>query len=214
MSQSDKKVRRPRFTSRTRARKRALDILFEADQRSYGYNTQRILALLDRRKTERAAQSELPAYAVQIVAGVCKHIREIDDLVAQYSTSWKLERMPGVDLCLARIAIWEILYSGDVEPGVAIEQAANIAAVVSTDKSPDFLTGLLNRIAELKPSLVAAQAEAEEAEEASDSEVSAESNREADAVIEPELYDDDLDDIWLADLPEDVAYDLSEEDQQ
>lgn len=185
----------PRFTSRTRARKRALDILFEADQRGYGYNQQRILALLEKRKTVRAAQSELPEYSQQIVKGVCEHLREIDDLIAQYSTSWPIERMPGVDLCLARIAIWEILYVPEVADPVAAEQAANIAAVVSTDKSAGFLSGLLNQIIAIKPTL-GIDDTTSQARELSPDGLSDE-------------YDDDLDDIWLADLPQDLEEELS-----
>lgn len=134
--------------ARTKARKRALDVLFEGELRG---------AVLGSTLADRVASAEPPvnAYTVTIVEGVSEHQQRIDELLATYSVGWSLERMPTVDRNLLRIAAWEILYAEDVPDTVAVSEAVNLAGELSTDESPAFVNGLLARLVEVKPSLSA-----------------------------------------------------------
>ena len=125
--------------ARSKARKRALDILFEADQRG--------LPALDVLK-ERLERAEPPVqeYAATIVEGVVAQRERIDELLSTYSHGWTLERMPGVDRCVLRIGAWELLYNEDVPDAVAIDEAVELARNLSTDESPSFVNGLLARL--------------------------------------------------------------------
>jgi len=139
--------------ARTKARRRALDVLFEADQK--GEDTRDdLLALLAERKQVTVAQGAFPPYAAEIVEGVAAHRVEIDELLRTYSEGWSLERMPGVDRGILRLGVWELLYNDDVPDAVAIDEAVQLAAELSTDESPGFINGLLGRILELKPTLL------------------------------------------------------------
>jgi transcription antitermination protein NusB len=132
--------------ARSKARKRALDILFEAELRDSP-----VLELL----AERTAQGSppVPAYAAVLVRGVAEHRTRIDELISAYAEGWALDRMPAVDRNVLRIGIYELLWAPDVPDGVAISEAVLLARDLSTDASPAFVNGLLARIAELKPSL-------------------------------------------------------------
>ncbi|WP_127127705.1 transcription antitermination factor NusB [Georgenia sp. SYP-B2076] len=141
------------MAARSKARRRALDVLFEADQKGEE-RSQDLLALLAERKQVTVAQGAFPAYAAEIVEGVAAHRVEIDELLRTYSEGWSLERMPGVDRGILRLGVWEILYNDDVPDAVAIDEAVQLAADLSTDESPSFVNGLLGRILELKPTLL------------------------------------------------------------
>ncbi|MGO1318430.1 MAG: transcription antitermination factor NusB [Cellulomonadaceae bacterium] len=136
------------MAARTKARKRALDILFEADQRGVEPRV-----LLADRLVEPGAQTALPQYAVDLVEGVLVHRERIDELLETYSHGWTLSRMPAVDRALLRLAAWEILFNEDVPDAVAIDEAVDLARSLSTDDSPAFVNGLLARVLELKPTL-------------------------------------------------------------
>ncbi len=138
------------MAARSKARKRALDVLYEADQR--GVDPTRMLA---DRVAFSGTEAALPAYALEIVQGVIAHLARIDELVATYSHGWTLERMPAVDRAVLRIGTWEILYNPDVPDAVAVSEAVELAHELSTDDSPSFVNGLLGRIAELKETLLA-----------------------------------------------------------
>jgi N utilization substance protein B len=135
-----------RLGSRTKARKRALDVLFEADQRGLPPLT----VLGDR---VAAGHPPISAYTVEIVEGVVGHAERIDELLSTYSQGWMLSRMPGVDRAILRVGTWELLWNDDVPDAVVIDEAADLAQLLSTDDSPDFVNGLLGRLLELKPSL-------------------------------------------------------------
>ena len=134
--------------ARTKSRKRALDILFEADQR--GINAQQLLI-------ERLARPATPApladYTITLVEGVVRCWSEINEMLATYSQGWSVERMPAVDRAALRLATWEIVYSDEVPDAVAIDEAVELVKSLSTDESPAFVTGLLARIAEVKHTL-------------------------------------------------------------
>ena len=130
-----------RGSSRTKARKRALDILFEADLR--GVDATEPLAL-------HIAEADPPVrpFTTTQVNGVTARKTEIDTLIADcLATGWTMERMPRVDRCLARIALWEML-DGTTSAEVALEQAVSLAQELSTDDSATFLNGVLARARE------------------------------------------------------------------
>ena len=104
--------------ARSTARKRALNTLYEADEKS-----QDILSLLDERIAHPGAQTPLPDYAIEIVKGVAEHRRQIDMTLDEHSTGWKVRRMGVVDRNILRIAAWEILFNDDVPDKVAIDEA-------------------------------------------------------------------------------------------
>lgn len=135
--------------ARTKARKRALDILFEAEQRGVDPTV-----LLADRIVESGTQVSLPQYSVELVEGVVSRQGRIDELIETYSHGWSLDRMPAVDRALLRLAAWEILFNPDVPDAVAIDEAVELAGGLSTDDSPTFINGLLARIMELKPTLL------------------------------------------------------------
>jgi transcription antitermination protein NusB len=130
--------------ARSKARKRALDILFEADLRGLP-----VLELL----TERQTLGEQPVseYAAELVRGVAAHREQIDSLISQNAVDWTLERMPAVDRNVLRLGVYELLWADDVPDGVAISEAVLLAQDLSTDASPAFVNGLLARIKDLKP---------------------------------------------------------------
>ncbi|AEI12297.1 MULTISPECIES: transcription antitermination factor NusB [Cellulomonas] len=136
--------------ARSKARKRALDVLFEADQRDLAPVT-----LLAQRIAEPGTESALPQYAVDIVEGVVAQRARIDEVLASHSHGWTIERMPAVDRALLRIGTWEILFNDDVPDAVAVSEAVELAKALSTDESPTFVNGLLGRVVELKPMLLA-----------------------------------------------------------
>lgn len=134
--------------ARSKARKRALDVLFEADQRGIAP-----AELLARRIAEPGTEAPLPQYSVELVEGVLARQERIDELIASYSHGWTLERMPAVDRALLRLGAWEILYNQEVPDAVAADEAVELARALSTDDSPSFVNGLLGRLIELKPTL-------------------------------------------------------------
>ena len=132
--------------ARSKARKRAVDVLYEAAQR----NNSAVDTLRD-----RLAQSDppVPEYAVELVEGVVANRVRIDELLSTYAEEWTLDRMPPVDLAILRIGAYELLWRDDVPDAVAVSEAVELAASLSTDESPAFVNGLLARILMLKPSL-------------------------------------------------------------
>ncbi len=137
------------MSARSKARKRALDLLFEAEQRGVNADT-----LLTERIAKPATQHSLNDYTVEIVRGVVARWNQINELLATYSQGWTIERMPAVDRAILRIGAWEVVYSEAVPDGVAISEAVALATSLSTDDSPAFVNGLLARLAEVKPTLI------------------------------------------------------------
>jgi N utilization substance protein B len=134
------------MTARGKARKRALDLLFEAEIRGVP-----VLELLDQRAAE--ATPPVSGYAAELVRGVQAHRARIDELLAAHAQGWTLERMPAVDRNILRIAVYELFWAPDVPDGVAISEAVILAQDLSTDGSAAFVNGLLARLAELRPEL-------------------------------------------------------------
>lgn len=135
--------------ARTKARKRALDLLFESEQR--GVNA---MTLLEERLATPVTPAPLPDYTATLVRGVVGNWGTINEALTTYSQGWPLDRMPSVDRGLLRIAAYELLYEEDVPDGVVISEAVGLATELSTDESPGFVNGLLARLAEVKQTLV------------------------------------------------------------
>jgi N utilization substance protein B len=134
--------------ARTKARKRALDVLYSADMRGESINT--ALLAEENRHLADPKRGGSWEYASEIVRGVVDHGDEIDELIETYSQGWTLERMPAVDRAILRIGIWEVLYNEQVPDAVAIAEAVESATVLSTEDSSSFVNGLLGRIAQTR----------------------------------------------------------------
>ena len=126
------------MAARSKARKRALDVLFESEQR--GVDPLATLA-------QRVAQADPPVndYTVTLVEGVVRAHREINALIGASSREWALDRMPAVDRTVLRLGTWELLH-GDVPAAVAIDEAVELVKTLSTDDSPAFVNGVLARV--------------------------------------------------------------------
>jgi transcription antitermination protein NusB len=133
--------------ARTKARKRALDVLYESELRGVELGA----TLPDRLA---AADRPVNPYTVTLVEGVAQHQARIDEILDTHAEGWSLSRMPTVDRNLLRIATYEILYVDDVPDAVAVSEAVELAADLSTDESSGFVNGLLARVVELKPTFV------------------------------------------------------------
>jgi N utilization substance protein B len=134
------------MAARSKARKRALDILFEAELR--GLPTLELLS-------ERQSLGDVPVqpYAAELVRGVASHSERIDELISWNLVDWTLERMPAVDRNILRIGVYELLWADGVPDGVAISEAVALAQDLSTDNSASFVNGVLARIKAEKPTL-------------------------------------------------------------
>ncbi|UYO98631.1 transcription antitermination factor NusB [Microbacterium sp. M28] len=131
--------------ARTKARKRALDILFSSDVRGDAIGV--TLAAEAKRAASEPAREASWLYAREIADGIIDHQDEIDEQITTHSRDWKIERMPAVDRALLRIAVWEILYNDQVPTAVAIDEAVELAKEFSTDDSGAFVHGVLARVA-------------------------------------------------------------------
>lgn len=132
------------MSARSKARKRALDILFSADLRGTSLPD----ALTDE-AARAASEPEREAswlYARELVDGVIDHQVEIDELITTYARGWTLERMPAVDRAILRIAVWEIMFNPQVPAAVAVTEAVDLAKDLSTDESASFVNGVLASI--------------------------------------------------------------------
>ena len=141
------------MSARSKARKRALDVLFESEQRS--------VPALDT-LAGRLAVGHPPVgeHTVELVQGVVANAGRIDELLSTYSQDWSLDRMPAVDRAILRLATFELLWRDDVPDAVVIDEAVTLARSLSTDDSPGFINGLLGRLLDLKPMLAPAPASA------------------------------------------------------
>lgn len=142
------------MATRSKARRRALEVLYEADLK--GVDPTRILAERVARVQQMTAQDTDPRigdYAIELVSGVAEHIDRIDTLIETYAIGWPIDRMPAVDRNILRIGLFELLWGADVPEVVAIDEAVGLAQQMSTEESPQFVNGLLDRLRELKPTL-------------------------------------------------------------
>ena len=134
------------MSARSKARKRAIDLLYGADLREISLNA--AIAMEADRATSEPARSASWAYARQIVEGIAEHGDEIDELIETYAQGWTINRMPVTDRAIVRIGIWELLYNDEVPDSVAISEAVESARSLSTEDSAGFVNGLLGKIAQ------------------------------------------------------------------
>ena len=135
------------MSARTKARKRALDVLFAAELRG-----ETATVALDR----AIAEGEAPTndYTVTLVRGVEEHRARIDEVLSSYAEGWTLQRMPAVDRNVLRLGVWELLWTDDVPDPVAISEAMALVTELSTDESPQFVNGVLGAVLRNKATLV------------------------------------------------------------
>jgi transcription antitermination protein NusB len=135
-------------SARSKARKRAVDLLYEADLR--GVDPLTTLA-------DRVALGQPPVheYTVELVEGVAAHRGRIDELLTEYAEGWRIERMPGVDRAVLRLGVFEMLWRTDVPDAVAIDEAVELAKTLSTEESPRFVNGVLARVLRDRPAVSA-----------------------------------------------------------
>jgi N utilization substance protein B len=134
------------MSARTKARKRAIDLLYGADMREISLNA--AIAMEAERAAAQPDREASWSYAREIVEGIAEHGDEIDELIETYAKGWTINRMPATDRAIVRIGIWEILFNDSVPDSVAISEAVEAAKSLSTEDSGGFVNGLLGRIAE------------------------------------------------------------------
>jgi len=127
------------MAARTKARKRAVDVLYEADIRS----DDRLAVLRDRLET---ANPPVPEHTVRLVEGVAEHAVRIDELIDTHASGWSIDRLPDVDRAILRMAVFELLWADDVPDAVVIDEAVELAKALSTDDSPGYVNGVLGAI--------------------------------------------------------------------
>jgi len=137
------------MSARTKARKRAIDVLYGADVREISLNA--AIALEAERAAHEPDRRASWAYAREIVEGIAEHGDEIDELIETYAQGWTISRMPLTDRAIVRIGIWELMFNPQVPDAVAISEAVEAAKTLSTEDSGGFVNGLLGRIAQIRP---------------------------------------------------------------
>ena len=135
------------MSARGKARRRAVEILFEAEQRHEDARE-----VMERRRLHSDAL--VSPYAEELVRGVLLHRGELDEYLETYSQGWTLERMPAVDRNVLRVGAWELLFNDDVPDAVAVAEAVGLAKELAGDDSPRFVNGLLGRLQQIKPTLL------------------------------------------------------------
>lgn len=139
------------MAARSNARKRAFQILFEADQR--GASAQQVLADWVRHARSDDRQPAVSEFTMQLVEGYADHANRIDELISTYAVDWDLDRMPVADRNIVRLGAYELIWLDETPDAVAIDEAVQLAKEFSTDESPTFVNGLLARFKDLKPRL-------------------------------------------------------------
>ena len=132
------------MSARRKARKRALDFLYEADIRSA-----RAVDLLESRAEIELSERD---YVLELLLGVETNALKIDELITTYAQGWDMDRMPAIDRNILRISLFEILFKNDLDDQVAASEAVEIATELSTEDSAKYINGVLGRIIILKPS--------------------------------------------------------------
>lgn len=132
------------MSARRKARKRALDFLYEADIRSA-----RAVDLLESRAEIELSDRD---YVLELLLGVETNALKIDELITTYAQGWDMDRMPAIDRNILRISLFEILFKNDLDDQVAASEAVEIASELSTEDSAKYINGVLGRIIILKPS--------------------------------------------------------------
>ena len=138
------------MSARSKARKQTLDLLYESDIR--GSSVADLLVLRDV-PDESPDARPIRDFTKALIGGITENRRKIDELIATYAQGWDMDRLPAVDRNILRLAIYEIIWSDDVEDAVAIDEALNLARDLSTDESAGYIHGVLGRISTIKASI-------------------------------------------------------------
>ncbi|BBX07520.1 transcription antitermination factor NusB [Mycolicibacterium aichiense] len=139
---------------RHQARKRAVDLLFEAEAR--GLTPAEVAEGRTALAEANADVSALNPYTVTVAQGVTAHTAHIDEMITSHLQGWTLERLPAVDRAILRVAVWELLHAEDVPEPVAVDEAVELAKELSTDDSPGFVNGVLGQVMLVTPQIRAA----------------------------------------------------------
>ena len=134
--------------ARSRARKRALDLLYAAEMRG-----EDVVRFLD--QAIEAGEGPSNPYVEVLVRGVAEHRSRIDELLTEYSEGWALNRMPAVDRSVLRMGVYELLWADDVPDAVAVDEAVTLVRDLSTDDSPGFVNGVLGAMLRGKDEILA-----------------------------------------------------------
>jgi N utilization substance protein B len=137
-------------SARSKARKQALDLLYEADIRGTS-----AAVLLEQRDITEDGPDARPTrdFTKELIAGVTENKRKIDELITTYAQGWDMDRLPAVDRNILRLGIYEIVWNADLEDGIAIDEALTLAKELSTDESAGYIHGVLGRISSIKESI-------------------------------------------------------------
>ena len=138
------------MSARSKARKQTLDLLYESDIR--GSSASDLMVLRDVPDDGPDARP-IRDFTKALISGITENRRKIDELISTYAQGWDMDRLPAVDRNILRLGIYEIVWSDDVEDGVAIDEALNLAKVLSTDESAGYIHGVLGRISTIKASI-------------------------------------------------------------
>ncbi|OBJ00321.1 transcription antitermination factor NusB [Mycobacterium sp. 1465703.0] len=139
---------------RHQARKRAVDLLFEAEAR--GLSPAEVVDVRTGLAETNPEVASLQPYTTAATRGVGEHAAHIDDLISSHLQGWTLDRLPAVDRAILRVAVWELLYADDVPEPVAVDEAVELAKELSTDESPGFVNGVLGQVMLVTPQIRAA----------------------------------------------------------
>ncbi|WP_433760822.1 transcription antitermination factor NusB [Nocardia sp. CA-135398] len=152
----DKKSTFKKLGARHKARRRAVDLLFEAEARDV--DAADLLTERAELATQDQAVAPLHAYTRTLVEGVADDLDRVDGTIESYLKDWELSRLPAVDRAILRIAVWELFHANDVPPVVAVDEAVELAKELSTDDSPGFVNGVLGQVVLVAPQVRAAAA--------------------------------------------------------
>ena len=138
------------MSARSKARKQALDLLYEADIRGSS-----ALELLQSRDVIEDGPDARPIreFTKDLISGISTNSRKIDELITTYARGWDMDRLPAVDRNILRLAIYEIVWSADLADGIAIDEALTLAKELSTDESAGYIHGVLGKISSIKESI-------------------------------------------------------------
>lgn len=138
------------MSARSKARKQALDLLYETDIRG----TNLVETLISRDVPADGPDARpIREYTRQLVNGVSDNRRKIDELITTYAQGWDMDRLPAVDRNILRLGIFEILWSAEVPTSVSIDEALVLAKELSSDESSKYIHGVLGRIASIKDTI-------------------------------------------------------------
>ena len=134
------------MSTRSKARKAALDLLYEGDIRNRS-----AFDLLNTRKNE--LEYLIRDYTEFLVGGVVEKRERLDEIISMRAKDWDLDRMPVIDRNILRLGTFELLWGQDLPEGVAISEAVELAKTLSTEDSATYINGVLAAISEIKTTL-------------------------------------------------------------